>query len=72
MERVYEIASRWFDGTWQSASREIIGTYEDAAREASSEARRLDAKYGNEQQWNVYLLNLDGEAYFELFHGRLS
>lgn len=56
---------------WKTEYVPFTGSYEGAGREASSHARKLDSKFGNDHFWTVDLTGEHG-SYFQLFHGRLS
>ena len=73
MPETYTLQSRYLvagEG-WKLEERTLTGSYEAAGREASQEARRLDALYGDDHFWTVDLKGRHG-SYFQLFHGRLS
>lgn len=58
---------------WQHERHEFVGTYEQAGREASKQAHRLNALYGDSHFWTVDLKHPETNgSYFQLFHGRLS
>ena len=60
---------------WTTETIRLLDTYALAGRRASLEAKRLDAKFGDDHFWTVEL-HLDPKgphgAFFQLFHGRTS